>query len=56
MSKSKEKPYENMIPNYFHRKRECYICDLKHHRLFLKESTNFVELFCKDCKDKFIIE
>ncbi len=56
MSDAKEKPYDLLIPNYFYRKKECYGCDLKRHRLFLKESHNFVELFCKDCRNKLLIE
>ena len=56
MSDAKEKSYEYVIPNYFYRKRECYCCDLKYHRLFLIETPNFVELFCKDCRNKILIE
>jgi len=56
MSDTKEKPYDPLIPNFFYRKKECYGCDLKRHRLFLKESHNFIELFCKDCTNKLLIE
>ena len=56
MSDVEEKVDDLLIPNFFYRKKECYGCDLKRHRLFLKESPNFVELFCKDCRNKFLIE
>ena len=56
MSDSKELFNEGLIPNLFYRKKECYGCDSKRHRLFLKESHNFIELFCKDCKKTIIIE
>lgn len=56
MSDAKEKSRDLLIPNFFYRKKECYGCDLKRHRLFLKESPNFIELFCKDCKNKILIE
>ena len=41
-----------LTPNYFLRKVECYECDVKRHRLFLKESENYLELLCKGCKEK----
>jgi len=56
MSDTKENSYDLLIPNFFYRKKECYGCDLKRHRLFLKESHKFVELFCKDCSNKLLIE
>lgn len=41
-----------LTPNYFLRKAECYECDAKRHRLFLKESEDYLELLCKGCKEK----
>ena len=41
-----------LTSNYFLRKMECYECDAKQHRLFLKESENYVELLCKGCTKK----
>ncbi|MFX0074586.1 MAG: hypothetical protein ACFE96_04045 [Candidatus Hermodarchaeota archaeon] len=56
MSDAKENSFGLLIPNYFYRKKECYCCDSKRHRLFARENHNFIELLCKDCRDKFITE
>jgi len=56
MSDAKEKSNDLMVPNFFYRKRECYGCDLKRHKLFLRESPNYMELFCKDCLKKIRLE
>jgi len=45
----KRKSYEYIVPNFFYRKKECYECELKHHKLFLRESYNYIELVCKSC-------
>jgi len=44
--------YEHPIPNFFYRKKECYKCELKRHKLFLRESCNYIELVCKSCRNK----
>lgn len=51
MSSAKKRFDGAFVPNYFLRKAGCYECDAKRHRLLLKESDNYVELLCKNCKE-----
>jgi len=52
MNSQKRKSYGHFIPNFFYRKEECYECEIKHHKLFLRESCNYIELVCKSCRNK----